>query len=321
MKIITLPNIDSKIWNLEFKIIEIISKLLEEDSLVIDLNHEGPCAESLNLYKILDDICEKFKIDSKRIIIQTSNPLEKNKKYVIRYSSQVWLAKYPNFKFDSNKIFDQTIRHFGIFIARGNWNRLFLASTIFKNFKQQSIMSFHCNLDSNVNRGFDELCFIINTPDSVSLCYDLLKEFPIKLDEVKKYPVVNPEHLNILQYYNNIFLDVICETYFTGNTFFPTEKTARPLIAKTPFLLFGPKDYLSNLKKLGFKTFNNYWSEEYDRHAGLYRAKEIEKILLQISKKSIAELEIMYNDMLPILDHNKNLLNEITVTKYYDTFK
>ena len=321
MEIIRIPTIDSKIWNLEFKIIEIINKLSKGGILVIDLNNEGPCVESLNLYKILDDICEKFKIDSSQIRICTANPLEKSEKYQLHCSSKVWLAEYRNYTFDSNKLFDQNFKHFGIFIARGNWNRLFLASTIFKNFKQQSIMSFHCNLDSKNNRGLDELSFIMGASEAISLCYDLLKEFPIKLDEVKKYPILPPENLNILKYYNNIFLDVVCETYFTGNTFFPTEKTIRPLIAKTPFLLFGPKGYLFNLKKIGFKTFNDYWSEDYDNHDGLYRAQEIEKILVQLSKKSIPDLEIMYNDMLPILEHNRNLLTEMTEKKFYDRIK
>ena len=191
-----------------------------------------------------------------------------------------------------------------------------------KKFKEKSILSFHYNTDAKDNScGFDELSFIMGVDNATKLCNDLLSNFPIKLDVVEKYPIVNPAHLNILKNYNNIFLDMVCETYFTGNTFFPTEKTVRPLASLTPFLLFGPKYYLSNLRKLGFKTFNNYWSEGYDDHDGLYRVQEIENILMQLSDKSVTELEIMYADMLPILEHNKNLLTEMTESKFYDTFK
>lgn len=322
MKVVRMPNIDSKIWNLEYKILDIVSALMSGDNVIIHMNDEGICAESVGLYKLLDDICERFNFDPKKISIHTSNALEKSDKYKILNTSLVYLAKHRSFQFDSNKTFDQNLKHFGIFIGRSNWNRLFLASTIFKNFKEKSTLSFHYDINVKDNNcGFDELSFVMGTAETINLCHDLLSEFPIKLDMIDEYPIVNPAYFNILKKYDNIFLDVVCETYFTGNTFYPTEKTVRPLVSKTPFLLFGPQNYLSNLKKLGFKTFDNYWSEEYDKCDGLYRAQEIEKILFQISNKSVTELEIMYNNMLPILEHNKHLLTEMTEKKFYDRFK
>jgi hypothetical protein len=322
MKVVNLPNIDSKIWNLEHKVLDIVSALMTGDNLVITLNNEGVCAESVGLYKLLDDISERFQIDPKKISIETANAIEKSDKYKILHSSMVHLANHRRLQFESNKSFNKDLKHFGIFIGRSNWNRLYLAATIFKNFKEKSILSFHYNTDvKDTNCGFDALSFFIGTDNTTKLCNDLLSQFPIKLDVVDQYPIVNPAYFNILKKYNNIFLDVVCETYFTGNTFFPTEKTVRPLVSSTPFLLFGPKHYLSNLKKLGFKTFSDYWSEDYDNHDKLYRVQEIEKILVQLSDKSISELEIMYNHMLPILEHNKNLLTEITEKKFYDQFK
>ena len=31
-----------------------------------------------------------------------------------------------------------------------------------------------------------------------------------------------------------------------------------------PFIVLGPKGYLHNLKRLGFKTFGTFWNESYD---------------------------------------------------------
>ena len=319
---ISMPNIDSKIWDLEYKIMDLLEKLLSGNDIVLSLNNEGICAEAVGLYKLLDQLCTKFNIDPQRIIISTANALEKSQRHKIVYSDLVYLAKYKQINFDDCKVFDNRLKHFGIFIGRSNWNRLFLTATIFKNYKEKSILSFHYNLDTKENNcGFDELTHYIGVGETVDLCYDLLKAFPIKLDEVDSYPILDPAHLNILKYYNTIFLDVVCETYFTGNTFYPTEKTARPILAKTPFLNFGPTNFLSNMKKLGFKTFNNYWSEDYDNYNGIYRAQKIVEILEQLSNKPLDELKDMYSDMLPILEHNKSRMKELTMPKFYDTFK
>lgn len=322
MIVVKMPNIDSKFWNLEYKVLDIVSALQTGDQVVINLNNEGICAESVGLYKLLDDICERFNFDPKKISIHTSNALEKSDKYKILNTSMVYLAKHRNFQFDSNKIFDQNLKHFGIFIGRSNWNRLFLASTIFKNFKDKSLLSFHYNTDvKNDNCGFDTLSFYLGVTESSQLCNDLLNSFPIKLDEVSTYPILSPANFNILKHYNNIFLDVVCETYFTGNTFFPTEKTVRPLLSKTPFIIFGPKNYLNNLKRLGFKTFDKFWSEVYDEYERIDRARCMVEVITELSRKSISELETLYTDMSDVLNHNALVLKEMTVTKFLSTFK
>ena len=319
--LITLPNKDSKIWNLEYKVIDIIESLVNGNSVVVHLNNEGICTESVGLYKLLDSICDKFNIDPARISILTANALEKSSKYRVNHSELVYLAKEKHTKFVSNKQFDHAFKHFGIFIGRSNWNRLFLASTLFKNFKDKTLLSFHYNADTLDGSGFDELALLIGVNDANELCHDLLRAFPIKLDDVKTYPVLSPAYFNILNNYNNIFLDVVCETYFTGNTFYPTEKTVRPIIANTPFLVFGPKDYLSNLRKLGFRTFSDYWSEDYDNHSGVYRAQEIQKIISDLSNKSTSELNTMYNTMSDIFEHNQTVLKSMSINKFYNTFK
>lgn len=319
---ITMPNKDSKIWDLEYKVIDMLEKLLEGDDIIVSLNNEGICSESVGLYKLLDYLCVRFNIDPKRIILSTSNALEKSDRYKIVHSQKAYLADLKYTNFDSNKLFDDNLKHFGIFIGRSNWNRLFLTASIFKNYKDKSLLSFHYNQNAlEINCGFDELTFYIGVKETVDLCKDLLEAFPIVLDKVDSYPILYPAHLNILKYYNSFFVDVVCETYFSGNTFYPTEKTVRPILARTPFLVFGPENYLSNMKKLGFKTFDNYWSEEYDKHAGLYRAQKILEILELLSQKTTQELENMYVDMLPLLVHNNDLLKEINLTTFYNQFK
>ena len=80
------------------------------------------------------------------------------------------------------------------------------------------------------------------------------------------------------------------------------------MICRTPFLMLGPKNFLSNLRKLGFETFSNWWDESYDVDAdldnGQVAIKNIQGTLAQLSNLSTAELEGMYIDMQPTLEHN-----------------
>ena len=113
------------------------------------------------------------------------------------------------------------------------------------------------------------------------------------------------------EFYHKSFLDLVCETWHMGDTFLPTEKIARPLALKNPFIVYGPKHFLSNLRRLGFKTFGNYWSEEYDRCEGSERINMIKSQIDFLSGKSIDQLQTMLKDMDEVLEHNQKLYQNI----------
>mgnify|MGYP003632722730 FL=1 len=54
------------------------------------------------------------------------------------------------------------------------------------------------------------------------------------------------------------------ETSQYGRDCYFTEKTVRALLHRRPFLINGMSGGLAKLQRLGFKTFSNYWSEDYD---------------------------------------------------------
>ena len=59
---------------------------------------------------------------------------------------------------------------------------------------------------------------------------------------------------------------------------------------------------------MGFKTFYEYWDEDYDGFSPRLKFQKIIQLINNISKKSKSELCAMYQDMQHILDHNYNLL-------------
>ena len=64
--------------------------------------------------------------------------------------------------------------------------------------------------------------------------------------------------------YNATYVSLVAETETEYQGYCMSEKTSKPLIAKTPFLIFAAPGYLQALHSIGFKTFSDWWSEEYD---------------------------------------------------------
>jgi hypothetical protein len=111
----------------------------------------------------------------------------------------------------------------------------------------------------------------------------------------------------------NSFLNIVTETCYTSKYINISEKTIKPIMCKRPFLILGIPGSILHLKNLGFKTFNKWWDESYDLE--LDHAKRLQKVYYiadEILNKSASELEFMLDDMLEILDYNKNHLNKIS---------
>lgn len=102
---------------------------------------------------------------------------------------------------------------------------------------------------------------------------------------------------------------VICETLGQGNTFFFSEKTTKPLFAKRVFLLFGTKDFLLNLRKLGFATFDNIIDESYDQEAdSLARYAKVFEQVEQLAKQDPKQV---YSQVADRLEHNHQLVQTL----------
>jgi hypothetical protein len=317
---ITIANIDGLMWDLDLVIPDIIAEYQQFGHAVIDLNSEGPDAGELKLYSILDNICNKFNFRKNLITIKTRNVLESHPEYNIVINEPLYVNECQWFA-KNNPLPKKTItKHFGIFIGRSNWTRLDLSAEIYNLYKDKSLQTFHYDSSSDFHKGhlgLEQLMHIDNCTQ-VKRVSDLLLASPIRT-ELPEYPIISPEHLSIAKLYHNFFVEIVCETYCKGKTFYPTEKIWRPLICLTPFMVQGPVDYLKNLRRLGFKTFSEYWDESYDED-GFYGINTIKHNLKNLSLKSTQELTDMYNDMIPLLEHNKKVFMSLDRTSW-DIFK
>lgn len=67
-----------------------------------------------------------------------------------------------------------------------------------------------------------------------------------------------------VEIYNNSYYSVVAETLSNNLYSHFTEKVAKPIVGRRPFVVFAGQNYLKNLRKLGFKTFDKIIDESYD---------------------------------------------------------
>jgi hypothetical protein len=87
-----------------------------------------------------------------------------------------------------------------------------------------------------------------------------------------------------------------------------TEKTMRAIMFKRPFLVQGPQWYLKNLQALGFQTFDRWWDEGYDEDAWDFKYQALKHNIDFISSQTQQTIERWYQEMQPVLEHNRNVL-------------
>jgi hypothetical protein len=104
------------------------------------------------------------------------------------------------------------------------------------------------------------------------------------------------------------FLHVVTETCYWDDKTHLTEKIFKPIVARQPFVLLGCANNLQYLKSYGFKTFDAWWDESYDKTTDpIQRLQQVVKIIESICSRSVTELQNTLIEMQSVLDHNYNL--------------
>jgi hypothetical protein len=338
---------DTFIWGETALVMHLYDCLTNDLDIDLSLNLEGICLARNGIYRILDNFCKHNNYDPRRITIYTANMLESHDRFNIVKVPEDWyeVEQIQTWLQDRQlPITNTPSKHFGNFIGRSTWSRLWIASILNAKYKDKTFQTFNSGLQSNYIRkegaydsiGLDDL--VSHECDILGEVVEFLKTcprvIPEDVDYIKTldsyitqhsagdiYPIQHPANLNILKEYNDIFVDVICETRMVGDIFFVTEKTWRCIVAKRPFIVVGNANFLSNLKKLGFKTFSNYWDEGYDYTSIQFRIKHIEQVLATISNWSTQELHHYLEDMQDILEHNYRTFLQLDYQTIKRTFE
>jgi hypothetical protein len=97
------------------------------------------------------------------------------------------------------------------------------------------------------------------------------------------------------------------ETVYFGHRQHLTEKTFKAIALEMPFVLVAPAHSLKYLREYGFETFAPYIDETYDTiEDPVKRIEAVAQILLEIQARSAAAKKALWNDLLPVVEHNYN---------------
>ena len=334
---------DNKFWNKDLLAMHLYKCHIENKPTILNVTPEGSSLAGCGVYRHLDKFCNATGYPKENITIQTGNMIEQHPEYKIQRVASAWYevpiiqqwlhtnatdtGKTPNL-------------HFGHFIGKSNWNRLWVGAILHNKHKDKLFQTYNTGLGTHyISKidipdfvGLEDLvkqeCDILDqVVDFLKVCpkfipedLEFIKTCAVNIKQHDHFPIQLPANLNILKYYKDIFVDVVHETFVREDVCFTTEKSWRPIIARRPFITMGGLNHLANLRRLGFRTFNNFWDEGYDEYSMQHRIHEIDKLLDHISTWSPEKLITTLNDMQEILDHNYNVFMSLTHQQIQNTF-
>jgi hypothetical protein len=131
-----------------------------------------------------------------------------------------------------------------------------------------------------------------------------------ELDKIKIEPCSSPYiNANNFEFYSDFAIDVVVETMFDCPHVFISEKTLRPILLNTPFIMFGPCGTLEYLKTFGIQTFSSIWDESYDLiEDPVDRFLACCKLVEEINQMELKEIKELYKKIIPIVEHNRAIL-------------
>lgn len=293
-----------------------MTAITNNQDVCLDMMYEGCCIKSLGLYKILDDICNTTGYSPKRIHIKVWNLKETHPEYnVVRKAAMRWhdLVRNKISKF-VKQLPDSQVKHFGHFVGHGNRFRLLIGSHLWHHHKDKTLQTYHCTPANDYHKEFvalEDILYYNHGYDAFKIAAEFLQNTPMSFGDIKKYPIKGNEATDILDAYNHIFVDIVPQSYYSGNVFQLDEKFWRVVATKTPFLVQGPQGFIKSIQQLGFKTFSNWWDEGYSEDPVDYQVHELLENIDLIARWNHEKIIQTYQEMQPILDHNYQRFLEI----------
>lgn len=274
--------------------------------IVIQVNNEGHCLRYCGVYDILD----MFQFNS--VELKTWNILESHDVYTINTSNWNWWLK--NFKkFDLT--FDYTWngeKLFGCFYGRPSATRLGIAAHLVKYHGANSIIRTKFDFSTEDSRKLFDLQRLFSwDPNAINLV-NSFNETTFNSEEYIKGQWQTNNPLSYL--YKDLLIDIVSEPTCQGTAFYPTEKIVRAMLCGRPFIAMCSKNYLIYLRQMGFKTFHDFWEEDYDGYDSKEKYVRILKLIDCLATIPKDDLVSMYNSMQDILTHNRNLILTQTYT-------
>ena len=303
------------------------------EPLVLDLRSEGPSLELIGITTVINDWLKHRQQSPNTVqLLNWSNPVEFVPYQRIRCNRlSHFFTMVKEYWQHLTPVLEQQLQYqqlFGIFVGRLTMSRaailykLLPAGTgsigeqIFASL-MQTVQPFPWKVPKENKHNSDSISDWFPLHTQVAM-FEWFDKNPIPSVDSKSVrdQFRNPmawvdTNISLLQYYNRFAVEIVCETYTLGNTFFPTEKTIRPLMAAKPIIVYGPQYYLARLRGLGFRTYHEIWDESYDLYQGPARWNLMRKSMNTLLECSFNDQQSMLTQAHEIAMHNRQHLDKI----------
>jgi hypothetical protein len=329
MKTVKIATSDRTIWNQADVYAEIVHGMTTGLPLTLDFLAEGPDLADIGIYDFLEKWANRLEYPLSNITVITANAVERHGVIKIVYVPPLHLVDYTK-DYNNEITKNNNLKHFGLFVGRSTAERLQIAAHLHKYHRSSTVMSYHFSVESEFhlsNIGLDAAIRnygrrnVITETELLAQCpihFDIRPAF--KLDKTlvlnSAQQLLSQDHKEFVNSYKSFFVEIVCESYCCGNTFFPTEKIFRPILLKTPFIVQGPRYFLHRLRDLGFRTFDQWWDEGYSEDPSDWQLNEIIQIVNSLASKTSQQLHEITNDMLVTLEHNHQRLLQLTAQDF-----
>ena len=282
------------------------------DDVYFLLNQESHCLKFNGVY----DILEGYAFNSVNIL--THNAIETHKNYWI--STALWdiwfknIKNYPGItkKWNGNKLFS-------CFFGRPTVSRLGLVGHLLEHREKCHMRLLFQNATEDDRSNWELNKLFSWDPEMALVIFQNLSQLKTSNDKAYilstgVYDFYHPIH----KLYDDTLIDIVSEATLFGDSFYPTEKVARVIRHKRPFIAMTNKNYLAYLRQIGFRTFYEFWDESYDVFEGKERYFKILELIENLLRLSESEIDDIYLGMTEILEHNYNML---MTNSYYKQVK
>lgn len=110
-------------------------------------------------------------------------------------------------------------------------------------------------------------------------------------------------------YYQNSLVSIVTETNYNADEVTLTEKSFKPSKEKHPFIIIGAPGTLQAFRDMGFKTFGEFWDENYDNLTDpKQRMNAVMNVFKYIGSWNDDQIRNFRRSVKPILDHNYETL-------------
>jgi hypothetical protein len=278
-----------------------------DQSIVLDLRHEGWDIVENGIEQAVKNICDELDIPYTQIEFTSSDRLSKSRtfKHTINPEYTTFFSNW----FKKIEIISSSKFDYGMFCARATNERLY-SFWKHKNwqYSDRGKASMHLDVDTVTEWDSDFTSFICEHNERwqsliTMLPYSDIDEYWLPGDNSKLQGLDD----NLWKkHYKDIAVEIVMETNQTPDTFFITEKTFRPIAYGKLFLVVSSPEFEQNLKGMGFDIFDDIIDKKYDSESSYYRVEAVFKSLGELLRNPVD-----MQALLPRLQANKRVLENL----------